>query len=156
MLSGGTSARVPGQSKTYRDSRNSGHKMELHSGGNRRWRRNIGERLRDGTQAHSAACKGAVYLPDLSGTRKEHMGERAVHHPLSHRGEGGNGRDSCGPAVGSATLAPHTVTLVRVINPTPRARGTVMIETGPGPLGLCPVRGVVEVKQDSSIWLANT
>ena len=32
----------------------------------------------------------------------------------------------------------------------------MMIETGPGPLGLCPVRGVVEVEQDSRIWLANT
>ena len=31
-----------------------------------------------------------------------------------------------------------------------------MIETGPRPLGQCPVRGVVEVEQDSSIWLANT
>ena len=31
-----------------------------------------------------------------------------------------------------------------------------MIEPGPGPLGLCPVRGIVEVEQDSSIWLANT
>ena len=30
-----------------------------------------------------------------------------------------------------------------------------MIEMGPGPLGLCPVRGVVEVEKDSSIWLAN-
>ena len=59
-------------------------------------------------------------------------------------------------AVGTAMLAPHTVTQVRVIVPTPRARGTVMIETEPGPLGLCPVRGVVEVEQDSSIWLANT
>ena len=59
-------------------------------------------------------------------------------------------------AVGSATLAPHTVMQVRVIVPTPRARGTVMIEPGPGPLGLCPVRGIVEVEQDSSIWLANT
>ena len=56
-------------------------------------------------------------------------------------------------AVGSATLAPHTVTQVRVIVPTPRARGMV---NGPGPLGLCPVRGIVEVEQDSSIWLANT
>ena len=59
-------------------------------------------------------------------------------------------------AVGSATLAPQTVTQVRVIVPTPRARGTVMIKMGPGPLGLCPVRGVVEVEKDSSIWLANT
>ena len=31
-----------------------------------------------------------------------------------------------------------------------------MIDPGPRPLGLCPVRGIVEVKQDSSIWLANT
>ena len=31
-----------------------------------------------------------------------------------------------------------------------------MIDPGPGPLGLCPVRGIVEVEQDSSIWLANT
>ena len=54
------------------------------------------------------------------------------------------------------TLAPHTFTQVRVIVPTPRARGTVLIEPGPGPLGLCPVRGIVEVEQDSSIWLANT
>ena len=58
--------------------------------------------------------------------------------------------------VGSATLAPHTVSQVRVIVPTPRARGTVMIDPGPGPLGLCPVPGIVEVEQDSSIWLANT
>ena len=31
-----------------------------------------------------------------------------------------------------------------------------MIEMEPGPLGLCPVRGVVEVEKDSSILLANT
>ena len=31
-----------------------------------------------------------------------------------------------------------------------------MIKMGPGPLGLCPVPGVVEVEKDSSIWLANT
>ena len=31
-----TSARVPGQSTTYRDSSNLGHRVELHSGGNRR------------------------------------------------------------------------------------------------------------------------
>ena len=59
-------------------------------------------------------------------------------------------------AVGSATLALHTVTQVRVIVPTPRARGSVMIDPGPGPLGLCPVRGIVEVEQDNSIWFANT
>ena len=107
----------------------------------------IGERFRDGTRAHSA---GAVYLPDLSGTRKEHMGERlpctirsvtevraVMEETLAVR------------AVGLAKLAPHTVTQVWVIFPTPGARGTVMIEMGPGPLGLCPVRGVVEVEKDS-------
>ena len=31
-----------------------------------------------------------------------------------------------------------------------------MIDPGPGPLGLWPVREIVEVEQDSSIWLANT
>ena len=44
-----TSARVPGQGTTYRDSRNLGHRVELHSGGNRGRRGNIGERFRDGT-----------------------------------------------------------------------------------------------------------
>ena len=58
-------------------------------------------------------------------------------------------------AVGPAMLAPHTVTQVRVAVPNRRLGGTVMVETGPGPLGLCPVQGVVEVEQDSRICLAN-
>ena len=58
-------------------------------------------------------------------------------------------------AVGPAPLAPHTVTQVQVVIPTPISGGTVMIEAGPGPLGLCPLRGVVKVEQDSRIWLAN-
>ena len=29
-----------------------------------------------------------------------------------------------------------------------------MVEAGPSPLGLCPVRGVAEVDQDTKIWLA--
>ena len=102
-------------------------------------------------------CEGAVYLPDLSGTRKEHMGERL---PCTIRSvtevRAVTEETLVVRAVGSATLATHIVTKVRVIVPTPRARGTVMIEMGPGPLGLCPVRGVVEVENDSSIWLANT
>ena len=102
-------------------------------------------------------CEGAVYLTDLAGTGKGHMGERlpctirvvtevrvVTEETLAVR------------AVGLATLAPHTVSQVRVIVPTPRARGTVMIDPGPGPLGLCLVRGIVEVEQDSNIWLANT
>ena len=102
-------------------------------------------------------CEGAMYLPDLAWTGKGHMGERlpctirsvtevrvVTEETLAVR------------AVASATLAPYTVTQVRVIIPTPRARGTVMIDPGPGPSGLCPVRGIVAVEQDSSIWLANT
>ena len=97
-------------------------------------------------------CEGAVYLPDLAGTGKGHMGERlpctirvvtevraVTEETLAVR------------AVGPATLAPHTVSQVRVIVPTPRARGTVMVDQGPGPLGLCPVRGIFEVQQDSNI-----
>ena len=30
-----------------------------------------------------------------------------------------------------------------------------MVDQGPGPRGLCQVRGIVEVKQASHIWLAN-
>ena len=98
-------------------------------------------------------CEGAVYLPDLAGTGKGHMGERL---PCTIRAvtevRAVTEETLVVQAVGSATLAPHTVSQVRVIVPTPRARGTVMIDPGPGPLGLCPVRGIVEVEQDSSIW----
>ena len=31
----------------------------------------------------------------------------------------------------------------------------MIVEAGPGPLGLCPVRGVTKVEQDSQIWVAN-
>ena len=61
-------------------------------------------------------CEDAVYLPDLAGTEKGYMGERlpctirsvtevrvVTEETLAVR------------AVGSATLAPHTVTQVRVI-----------------------------------------
>ena len=102
-------------------------------------------------------CEGAVYLPDHAGTGRGHMGERlpctirvvtevraVTEETLVVR------------AVGPATLAPHTVSQVRVIVPTPRAWGTVMVDQVPGPLGLCPVRRIVEVVQDSNIWLANT
>ena len=102
-------------------------------------------------------CEGAVYLPDLAGTGKAHMGERL---PCTIRSvtevRAVTEETLAVRAVGSATLAPRTVTQVRVIVPTPRARGTVMIDPGPGLLGLCPVREIVEVEQDSSIWLANT
>ena len=101
-------------------------------------------------------CEGAVYLPDHAETGRGHLGERLpctvrvvtevrtiTEETLAVR------------AVGPTTLAPHAVSQVRVIVPTPRARGTVMVDRGPGPLGLCPVRGIVEVEQASNIWLAN-
>ena len=102
-------------------------------------------------------CKGALYLPDRSRMRKEHMGERLpCTIRLVTEVRAITEKTLAVRAVGPATLAPHTVTQVRVIVATPGARGTVTIEMGPGPLGLCPVRGVVEVEKDSSIWLANT
>ena len=93
-------------------------------------------------------CEGAVYLPDHAETGRRHLGERPpctvrvvtevrtiTEETLAVR------------AVGPATLAPHAVSQVRVIVPTPRACGTVMVDRGPGPLGLCPVQGIVEVEQ---------
>ena len=131
--------------------------MELHSGRDRSDEGILGN---DFAMAHELTvrpCEGAVYLPDLAGTGKGHMGERL---PCTIRAvtevRAVTEETLAVQAVGSATLAPHTVSQVRVIVPTPRAGGTVMIDPGPGPLGLCPVRGIVEVEQDSSIWLANT
>ena len=102
-------------------------------------------------------CEGSMYLPDLAGTGKGHMGKRL---PCTIRAvtevRAVTEETLAVQAVGSGTLAPHTISQVRGIVPTPRARGTVMIDPGPGPLGLCPVRGIVEVEQDSNIWLANT
>ena len=78
-------------------------------------------------------CEGAVYLPDLSGTRKEHMGQRLPCTIRSVTEVRAITEESLAVrAVGPATLAPHTVTQVRVIVPTPGARGMVMIEMGPG------------------------
>ena len=42
-------------------------------------------------------------------------------------------------AVGQSTLAPHTVSQVSVIVSATNAKGTVMVEARPCPLGLCPV-----------------
>ena len=101
-------------------------------------------------------CEGAVYLPDHTGTGRGHLGERlpctvrVVTEVRTVTEETLVVRD-----VGPATLAPHTVSQVRVIVQTPRTQWTVMADQGPGLLGLCPVRGIVEVEQASNIWLAN-
>ena len=101
-------------------------------------------------------CEGAVYLPDHAGTGRGHLGQRlpcTVRVVTEVRTV--TEETLAVWTVGPATLAPHTVSQVRVIVPTPRAQGTVMVDQGPGPLGLCPVRGIVEVEQASNIWLAN-
>ena len=102
-------------------------------------------------------CEGAVYLPNLSRAKEEPMGQRL---PCTIRSvtevRALTVETLAVRAVGPPTLAPHTITQVRVAVPTPRSDGKVMIVTGPGPLGLCLVRGVVEVEHDSRIWLANT
>ena len=48
-------------------------------------------------------------------------------------------------ALRTITLAPQTISQVSVIVPSLRPGGTVMLEAGSGPLGLCPVRGVTEL-----------
>ena len=67
-------------------------------------------------------CEGAVYLPDLAGTGKGHMGERLPCTIRSVTEVRAVTEETLAVwAVGSAMLAPHTVTQVRVIVPTPRA-----------------------------------
>ena len=73
-------------------------------------------------------CEGAVYIPDLSGTRKEHMGERLPCTIRSVTEVRAITEETLAVrAMGPAMLAPHTVTQVRLNVPTPGARGTVMI-----------------------------
>ena len=111
----------------------------------------------EGILGNDFAMAHELTVRPFSGTRKEHMGEHLPCTICSVTEVRAVTEDTFAVrAVGPATLAPHTVTQVWVIVPTPRARETVMIEMGPGPLGLCSVRGVVEVEKDSSIWLANT
>ena len=68
-----------------------------------------------------------------------------LHSGGDRRGGGNPGQDL---ALGPITVAPQTVSQVSVIVPTLRAGGKVMVEGGPGPLGLCPVRGVTEVDRE--------
>ena len=83
-------------------------------------------------------CEGAVYLPNLSRAREEHMGQRLPCTIRSVTEVWTITEETLAVwAVGQAMPEPHTVTQVPVVVPTPRARGTVMIEMGPGPLGLC-------------------
>ena len=61
-------------------------------------------------------CEGAMYLPDLSRARKEHMGERLLCTIRSVTEVRAITKETLAVrAVGPPTLAPHTVTQVRVI-----------------------------------------
>ena len=98
--------------------------------------------------------RGCRVSPGPRRVRKRTHGRTfTMHRPGSHRGKGGNRGNLGGPGRGAGDAG---TTQVRVIVPTPRAQGTVMVDQGPGPLGLCQVRGIVKVEQDSNIWLANT
>ena len=76
-------------------------------------------------------CKGAVYLPNLSRAKEEHMGQRLPCTICSVTEVRAITEETLAVrAVGPATLARHTVTQVLVVVPTPRSGRTVM---GPGP-----------------------
>ena len=96
--------------------------------------------------------KGAVYLPAFTSTGKEDMGEHLPCAVWSVAEVRAITKELLAVrALRTMTLAPQTVSQVSVIIPTLRP----MVEAGTGPLGLGPVRGVTEVKQDSKIWMAN-
>ena len=59
-------------------------------------------------------CEGTVYLPTLSRAKEEHMGQRL---PCTISSVRAITEETL--AVGPSTLAPHTVTQVRVAVPTP-------------------------------------
>ena len=84
--------------------------------------------------------ESVVYLPASSSADKEDMEERlpcavwSVAEVRAIMEEALRVR-----ALRSMTLVPRTVSQVSVVIPTPRRGGTVMVEAGPSPLGLCPV-----------------
>ena len=93
--------------------------------------------------------EAAVYLPATSGVGREDMGEclpcavRSITEVRAITEEA------------FAVGAVERLTQVSVIVSATNAKGTVMVEAGPGPLGLCPVRGVAEVDRDTKICLVN-
>ena len=152
VFGGRTSAGVSGQSAINRDSGNPGRRSTITVA---EIRDDEGISGNDFAMAHELTvrpCEGAVYLPDHAETGRGHLGEclpctvRVVTEVRTITEETMAVR-----AVGPATLALHAVSQVRVIVPNPRAWGTVMVDRGPGPLGLCPVGGIVEVEQASNI-----
>ena len=79
-----------------------------------------------------------------------------MRRPLGWEGEDDNRRSLCSEGCRRLNLVPQTVSKARVIISDMSTGETVMLEEGPGPLGLCPVRGVAKVNQDTTIWLANS
>ena len=69
-------------------------------------------------------CEGAVYLPTLSRAKGEHMGQRLPCTIRLVTGVRAITEETLAvQAVGPATLAPHTVTQVRVTVPAPGSGG---------------------------------
>ena len=101
----------------------------------------------DFVMAHELTVRpyeGAVYFPTFSKAEEEHMGQRLPCTIRSVTEVRAITEETLAVrALGQTVLAQHTITQVHAAVPTLRPGGTVMIETGPGPLGLCPVRGAV-------------
>ena len=113
----------------------------------------------DFAMAHRLSVRpheGAVYLLAVSRSGTDDMGER-LPWSVSSVAEVQTITEEAFAvrAAERLTLAPQTVSQARVTILAIGTGGTVMLEEGPGPLGLCPVRGVAEVNQDTTIWLAN-
>ena len=88
--------------------------------------------------------------------KRTHGQTLTMHHPGSDRGEGGNRGNLGGLGRGAGDAGTtHRLPGKGDHSDSPGPRDG---DGGPrtGPLGLCPVRGIVEVEQDSNIWLANT
>ena len=100
--------------------------------------------------------RGRRVSPRPRGNGKRTPGRTpTVHRPGSDRGEDDHGGDPGGPSRGTGdagTACRHPGEGDRSDSPGLRDGDG---GPGPGPLGLCPVRGIVEVKQASNIWLAN-
>ena len=81
-------------------------------------------------------CEGAVYLPDRSGPRKEHMGERLPCTIRSVTEVRAITEDTLAVrVVGPAMLAPHTVTSD---SSDPRSEGNGDDRDGAWPIGALP------------------
>ena len=131
-----TGARQFGMSQACCEPESTGHHLGLYRGGE-------GILGNDFAMAHPLTVRpheAAIYLPTTFGGGREDMGERlpwAVRSIAEVRVI--NNEAFAVRAVERSTLAPRTVSQVSVIVSVPIAKGTVMVEARPGPLGLCPI-----------------